>query len=764
MLHLLKGSTIYNMKKSLLIILSYWGFAMPHVFPQSSGAVALIPKPLNVKTLDGHFTIRENTAIYSDAAFKAVAELFSRQVLGVSTVKIIKGNSVPLQNSIVFIKKALPELRNKEAYQLVVHPTYIQVVAATVEGATHGMETLLQLQLLQKNRNQIPCCNIQDAPRFGYRGLMLDVSRHFYPVNTVEKMIDMMALYKLNTLHLHLTDAAGWRLEIKKYPELTQRAAWRSHQTWKDWWFSDRRYTQEGNPDAYGGYYTQLQAKQLVAYAALRGITIIPEIEMPGHSEEVLAVYPQLSCTSEPYTQGEFCIGNDSTFLFLENVLLEVMDIFPSEYIHIGGDEANKAHWKKCIKCRQRIKDEHLKDVDELQSYAIRRMEKFVSAQARRLLGWDEILEGGLAPGATVMSWRGEDGGIQAAKAGHNVIMTPGGYCYFDNYQANPLTQPEAIGGYLPISKVYSYNPVPPVLNATEAKHILGVQANAWVEYISTSEHLEYMLFPRLLALAEVGWTATGHKNWDNFESRFQKHYTLLQRSNINYYHPIPNLQIKASADTQQKASLVRITSEQYQPDIRYTLDGTAPGANSTAYQKPFYVKDTTTVKAAIFFSQTGKMGPVESLQMSYHKAVGATVIYNKPYSKGYPAQKEYTLVNGEKGSFTYSDGQWQGSEGGAMDVTLELSEPMIVQQVSVSFMQLTGPGVYMPEFVQFSWSENGKDFSEPVTITNTVAETAAQLVIKPFEARINHRAKFIRVFARNHKRGFLFADEIMLF
>ncbi|HEX5026299.1 MAG TPA: beta-N-acetylhexosaminidase, partial [Agriterribacter sp.] len=536
------------MKKKLVVILMYLMIAVPHGFAQSPGNIALVPKPLNVKELDGYFTIRENTSVISDAAFRGVAELFSRQELGSSMVKIVKRNSAPARNSIYFIKKNLPEQNNKEAYQLDIQPSYVQVIAATVEGAIHGMQTLLQLQLLQKDRNRLPCCSIQDAPRFGYRGLMLDVSRHFYPVNTVEKMIDMMALYKLNTLHLHLTDAAGWRLEIKKYPELTQTAAWRSHQTWKDWWFGDRLYAGEGSPDAYGGYYTQLQAKQLVAYAAARGITVIPEIEMPGHSEEVLAVYRQLSCTGKPYTQGEFCLGNDSSFIFLENVLLEVMDIFPSTYIHIGGDEANKSHWEKCPKCQQRIKDEHLNGVDELQSYGIRRMEKFVSSHGRHLLGWDEILQGGLAPGATVMSWRGESGGIQAAKAGHDVVMTPAGYCYFDSYQANPLTQPEAIGGFLPISKVYGYNPVPSALNSAEAKYVLGVQANVWTEHIPTSEHLEYMIFPRLLALAEVGWTAAGNKNWDSFETRLQKQYTLLQRCNIHYYHPIPNLQIKATA------------------------------------------------------------------------------------------------------------------------------------------------------------------------------------------------------------------------
>ena len=733
------------------------------ILAQTPGSVNIIPQPSSVTIGQGYFTFSSGTAVYSDTAFIQAANIFTQQSLLAAPRKINTNKKEASQHGIYFVKKDI-STSNPEAYQLVIRQNTITIMASNVKGAIHGMETLLQLQQLQTNKTQLPCVAITDEPRFVYRGLMLDVSRNFYPVPVIEKFIDMMALYKLNTLHLHLTDAAGWRIEIKKYPELTNTAAWRLHQTWKDWWNSSRLYTSEGSAGAYGGYYTQDQAKQLVAYAAQRGITIIPEIEVPGHSEEVMAVYPQLSCAGKPYVQGEFCLGNDSTFIFLENVLTEIMDIFPSTYIHIGGDEAAKEAWKKCVKCQARIKTEQLKDEHELQSYAIRKLEKFLSAHKRRLLGWDEILEGGLAPGATVMSWRGESGGIEAAKAGHDVVMTPGGHCYFDAVQANPATQPEAFGGYLPLSKVYSYNPVPPVLNAKEAKHILGVQANVWTEYISTAEHLEYMVFPRLLALAEVAWTNNSKKDWNSFEERLQQHYLLLQRNAIHYYRPIPDLEIKASADTMQKASLVSIISEQYKPIIRYTTDGTTPSKTSTIYQKPFYVKDTATVKAAIFFTTSEKEGPVASLQMAYHKAVGASVTYNQPYSKGYMAQREQTLVNGEKGSFTYGDGQWQGFEGRDLDVTIALKELVNIQKVRVSFMQLTGPGVYMPEYMQISCSVDGKTFSTPVTIPNTVPDSISTLVIKPFEANIQQQARFIRVLAKNGKRGFLFADEVMVF
>lgn len=748
--------------KCIILQLVFAAFSLSG-FAQLPGNVNIIPQPASVTVSPGYFLLARNTSVFSDPAFIQTAQIFSQQTFLDPPRQIATGKKTGSQHGVYFIKQDIGTT-NPEAYQLVIQSNTIRIIAAHVKGAIHGMETLLQLQQLQTNKTQIPCAAITDEPRFGYRGLMLDVSRNFFSIPVIKKFIDMMALYKLNTLHLHLTDAAGWRIEIKKYPELTHTAAWRLHQTWKEWWNSARLYTNEGNAGAYGGYYTQDQAKQLVDYAAQRGITIIPEIEVPGHSEEVMAVLPQLSCAGKPYMQGELCLGNDSTFVFLENVLTEVMNIFPSAYIHIGGDEAAKDAWKKCPKCQARIKAENLKDEHGLQSYAIKRLEKFLSAHKRRLLGWDEILEGGLAPGATVMSWRGESGGIEAAKAGHDVVMTPGGYCYFDAVQANPATQPEAFGGYLPLWKVYSYNPVPPALNAKEAKHILGVQANVWTEYIPTAEHLEYMVFPRLLALAETGWTSNRKKDWNNFEKRLQNHYLLLQRNTIHYYRPMPDLDIKASADTLQKASLVRITSEQYQPEIRYTTDGTNPTATSYVYQNPFYVKDTATVKAAIFFPAAAHWGPVAALQMAYHKAVGATVTYNQPYSKKYVAQKEYTLVNGEKGSFTYGDGQWQGFEGGDMDVTIELKASIPVHKVSVSFMQITGPGVYMPGYVQVSCSNDGKSFSTPVTINNSVPDSISTLVIKPFEVMLNQQAKFIRVVAKNSKHGFLFADEVMVF
>ena len=423
-----------------------------------------------------------------------------------------------------------------ESYQLSITGKGISVVAPSAAGLFYGFQSLLQLAEQEADGTfSFPLIEIKDSPRFSYRGLHLDVSRHFRTKEFLKKQLDAMARYKLNRFHWHLTDGAGWRLEIKRYPELTEQAAYRPYPNWKAWWKGGRKYCTKDAPGADGGYYTQEDAREIVEYARQRHITVIPEIEMPGHSEEVLAVFPHLSCSGKPYVNSEVCIGNEDTFTFLQNVLLEVMEIFPSEYIHIGGDEANMDSWKKCPLCQKRMKQEGLADVKELQSYLIHRMEKFLNEHDRQLLGWDEILEGGLAPRATVMSWRGEEGGIKAAKAGHDVIMTPGGFCYLDSYQDAPTTQPEAIGGYLTLEKVYFYDPIPEVLTKEGADYIQGVQANVWAEYITTAEHMEYMVYPRLLALAEVAWTQPDKKNWEHFHRCALKEVKWLQD---NGYHP----------------------------------------------------------------------------------------------------------------------------------------------------------------------------------------------------------------------------------
>lgn len=476
---------------------------------------AVIPRPASVNDLSGRFRMCGPLALSFDAPV-ATAEVLSAY-LQTTALSCRTDDSDATANYLRFELSDDGDLpASEEGYSLTIRPEGITIRSHGEAGLFYGLQTLLQL--CRQYGDEIPARGIVDAPRFAYRGLHLDVSRHFFDKEFVKKQLRMMASLKLNRLHWHLTDGAGWRIAIDRYPLLTEVAAWRCGVTWQEWQAGGRCYCRSGEPGAYGGFYTKDDIREVVAYAGSLHITVIPEIEMPGHSEEVLAVYPELSCSGGPSGSGEFCIGNDATFEFLENVLTEVMALFPSEYIHIGGDEASKTAWANCPKCRRRMTREGLETPDELQRYAVHRIERFLGAHGRKLIGWDEILDGGLTPGAAVMSWRGEEGGRQAAASGHPVVMTPNNYCYFDSYQDNPVREPLAMSGYLPLSKVYAFDPAPPDMPGRE--WVAGLQANLWTEYISTPRQAEYMLYPRLFALAEVAWSAPESKCYADFRRR----------------------------------------------------------------------------------------------------------------------------------------------------------------------------------------------------------------------------------------------------
>lgn len=523
------------MRKGIISCLLFISFWLAGCQQRKEVEVQIIPQPQSSELSSGTYGLPRQ-AVFSTNLPEEDKKEFTEYLQ--ASPFALQPEAEGTQKSVVSFTIIAPvsDQESMESYQLSITGKGISVVAPSAAGLFYGFQSLLQLAEQEVDGTfSFPLIEIKDSPRFSYRGLHLDVSRHFRTKEFLKKQLDAMARYKLNRFHWHLTDGAGWRLEIKRYPELTEQAAYRPYPNWKAWWKGGRKYCTKDAPGADGGYYTQEDAREIVEYARQRHITVIPEIEMPGHSEEVLAVFPHLSCSGKPYVNSEVCIGNEDTFTFLQNVLLEVMEIFPSEYIHIGGDEANMDSWRKCPLCQKRMKQEGLADVKELQSYLIHRMEKFLNEHGRQLLGWDEILEGGLAPRATVMSWRGEEGGIKAAKAGHDVIMTPGGFCYLDSYQDAPTTQPEAIGGYLTLEKVYSYDPIPEVLTKEGADYIQGVQANVWAEYITTAEHMEYMIYPRLLALAEVAWTQPDKKNWEHFHRCALKEVKWLQD---NGYHP----------------------------------------------------------------------------------------------------------------------------------------------------------------------------------------------------------------------------------
>ena len=584
-----------------------------------------------------------------------------------------------------------------EEYELKVTSGGVRIKAGSDAGAFYARQTLDQMTC-GGTVKEIPCCTVKDAPRFPYRGLHVDVSRHFRSVDFLKRQMDVMARFKMNRMHIHLTDAAGWRLEIKAYPRLTSFAAWRPQHTWKEWWAGKRLYAEEGSQGAYGGYYTREDIAELVEYARERHIEIIPEIEMPSHSEEVLAAYPELGCSGEAYKDSDFCVGNEAVFGFIEDVLTEVMDMFPSKYIHVGGDEAGKQHWKTCPKCQQRMKEEGLTDVDGLQSYMIRGVERFVNSKGRRIIGWDEILDGGLAPDATVMSWRGTEGGIEAMSQGHDVIMSPGRYCYLDHTQDAPFREPESIGGYLPLDSVYVYEPLEASMPVDKIHHLLGVQANLWAEYVVTDSHAEYMYWPRAIAIAETGWSLPQNRDLQDFRRRV-----------------LP--------------ALSQLREEGY----------------------------TT-------FDLAGEYGERKLAQTGLdHLAKGRKVIYNKPIQKWYPASGETTFTDGVIGGWTYSDGRWQGFLSD-IDVTIDLEQVQPVSYIGGTFMQLKGPGVFMPEKVDILVSEDGETFELIRTVWNDVPVGAEDLLFKSFDTICTKKARYVRYHAyRSTMRGFLFLDEVVV-
>lgn len=511
----------------------------------------LIPQPVSLIPHSGFFRISDKLIIVAQSDKEDIQELisyisdFMKASWNIQTEHVT--NTVAEKGEINLLIDEAFDMKSEE-YFLSITPDSITIQARNTIGAFWGFQTLCQLMPLQTSVTlSIPCVTIYDFPQFEYRGLHLDVARHMFPVEFIKKYIDLMASYKLNKFHWHLTDDQGWRIEIKSYPKLQEIAAFRDETAigyYRGWLNRiGLGWLHQFDGKRYGGYYTQNEIKEIVEYARKRHVTVIPEIELPGHSLAVLAAYPELGCRGGPYKTAThwgifddiYCAGNEKTFEFLENVLMEILELFPSKFIHIGGDEARKTRWRACPRCQERMKAEGLGDENKLQSYFIGRIEKFLYSKNRQIIGWDEILEGGIVPNAVVMSWRGEKGGIEAARLGHYTIMTPSNELYFNYYQSTTQVEPLAIGKYLPLQKVYNYNPIPETLTKEQTKYILGAQANVWTEYLKTPEDVEYMTFPRAAALAEIVWTSPYKKNYSNFISRLRFHLPYLKSKNVKY-------------------------------------------------------------------------------------------------------------------------------------------------------------------------------------------------------------------------------------
>lgn len=679
------------MRKLTLIAIFYLLVLIPvGCFAQHS--LHVIPQPKQVIQSNKEFILPKNPTWSTNVA--ASDQLTAIQALIPNEFRHTKQSSKATLK-LLLLNEPTPSESN-ESYSMTITANTITIEAHAAVGLYYGLQTLHQL----RTQNRYPQLQINDSPRFGYRGIMLDVSRHFFSKEFVFKQLDAMATFKLNRLHLHLTDAAGWRLEIKKYPELTRIGGWRTHENWKKWWFeSERRYATEGDPNAFGGYYTQDDIREIVAYAQQRFITIIPEVELPAHSEEALVAYPHLSCSGKPYESADFCAGNDSVFIFWEEVLGEVAALFPSPHIHIGGDEAGKAMWHTCPKCQSRMKNEGLKNVDELQSYFIRRIERIAHKLGKQIIGWDEIMEGGVPPHATVMAWRGTQKALEAIAGGNSAILSPGEFCYLDAYQDSPLSQPEAIGGYIPLRKVYEYNPAPDTIPPTQAALIEGVQGNLWTEYVPTPSHCETMLYPRALAIAEIGWSQNEDKNWPDFHRR-----TLL--------------------------AIEKLRKEGYTPFDLANEVGNRPAADSLL--------------------QT--------------VSVGKRVTYNLPYHPAYVAQREATLTDGLRGGWTYGDRRWQGFIGsGGFDVVIDLEEKVDITAIYADFMQSAGAEVYLPATFNIAISDDNIDFT-PLWDETYPTSLQHSFQVRRYGFSGQAAARYVRIRANySQLGGWLFTDEIVI-
>lgn len=767
--------------KALFTVLLFSFFSCqdkPVVFNEND--INIIPKPAAMQLHSGGFQFSKNTVFVvenqsQEHLFNSLSKKFKQAAgwpLSISHKKALD-NYVALETDTSLAP---------EAYTVTVSASNISIKASGNAGFVYGLETLRQLlpaaiesPTLVNNGNWIiPNVEIQDQPRFKWRGLMLDVSRHFFNADYIKKTIDRLAMHKLNVLHLHLVDDQGWRIETKQYPKLTEVGAWRVNQEDKHW--HARTTNKHEDKTTYGGFLTQDELKDIVAYAQTKNIEVIPEIEMPAHVSSAIASYPELACFDQkigvpsgglwPITDI-YCAGKDSTFDFLENVLNEVIEIFPSKYIHIGGDEATKTNWKTCPHCQKRIKEEGLKNVDELQSYFVKRMEKYINSKGKQLIGWDEIIEGGLAPEATVMSWRGTKPGIEAAKQGHDVVMSPTSHCYFDYYQGPQAYEPTAFTAYIPLSKVYGFDPVPDEMTPEEAQHVLGGQANLWAEYIATTSHSEYMIFPRLAALSEVLWSTKASRNWGDFSHRLETLFNRYDNLGINYAKSAYILRPAYTFDSINQAVNLSIENEFPNSDIRYVTGNGNLTENAQQYTKAFQIKKTTILKASLFKSNK-PIGITLVDTIKFHKAIGKPVRYNTEYSNAYKGTGAYTLNNALRGSENFHDGQWQGWLTN-MKVIMDLEKETNITSVTVGTLESQKAGIYFPVKVEVSTSNDGKIFQK-IGETTRAYQEQLHPGLKDFVVTFPQQsARFIKVKAipleKNPRGGgvWLFIDEVLV-
>lgn len=715
--------------------------------PQKIGEVSIIPKPLEVTIQEGNFVFEGEIYLTTNFAFHQPVQVlreFLYNNLNITTTEVPShGQKISFY--------LVDNMENEEAYHLRVQSDHIEIAASNVKGAFYAVQSLLQLFPATIDKSKlvgIPAIEIRDEPRFKYRGMHLDVGRHMYSVEFIKKYIDQMSKLKMNTFHWHLTEDQGWRIEIKKYPKLQQIAAFRKETLVGH--YSDQPHEFDGIP--YGGFYTQEQIKEIVAYASARQITIIPEIEMPGHSQAAIAAHPELGCTNEQVEVAtkwgvfeEVYCPTETTFQFLEDVIDEVVELFPGKYIHIGGDEAPKTRWKNCSYCQKLIREKRLKDEHGLQSYFIQRMEKYINSKGKQIIGWDEILEGGLAPNATVMSWRGTQGAVEAAKEGHDVILTPTSHCYFDYYQSENENEPLAIGGFLPLEKVYSFDPIPKELTAEESQYVLGAQGNVWTEYMPDAKQVEYMAFPRMIALSEVVWSAPEQRDYKDFVSRLEQYQKRLDQWDVNYANHI--YEVKGALKNNEGKLTYELTTTSDSYPIYYSIDDTEP---TIEYKKPIEIETSMKIKAAV--KERGRnLGSIFEEEINLHKGVGATITIDKEPHPSYNAGGKEALINGISGSDTrYGDKEWLGFWGEDIVIKIERDPQVEISNIKMRFFVSPGQWIYEPKEV---WVYAPKKPEPPENESDVVMgfsfeQGASLLLLSPYDEKSYMEFEYYHEFA----------------
>ena len=750
---------------------------------QQSADYRVVPLPNEITPMEGKaFTLDNRVKILypeGDADMQRNAGFLAGYVLE-STGKTLAVEAGATGSHAIVLRLGL-QTENPESYLLEVNEDQMTITGSSAAGVFYGIQTLRKSLPVAKDAQVVlPPVRVNDAPRFAYRGMMLDVCRHFFSLDSVKRYIDMLALHNINRFHWHLTDDQGWRIEIKKYPQLTQIGSQR-----KETVIGRNSGKYDGIP--YGGYYTQEEAREIVAYAKDRYITVIPEFEMPGHMQGVLAAFPELGCTGGPYdvwtqwgvSEDVICAGNDKSLELIKDVLAELIEIFPSEYIHVGGDECPKTRWEKCPKCQAKIRQLGLKDDKEhtaeqrLQSYIITEAEKFLNAHGRKIIGWDEILEGGVAPNATVMAWRGAGEGVKAAKMRHDVIMVPTTYFYFDYYQTNILDEePLAIGGYVPIEKVYSFEPYQKELTAEENKHIIGLQANLWTEYITSFRHVEYMVLPRMAALSEIQWTQPQFKDYGDFLERMPKMFDIYDIYGYNYARHLFDVKANFLPDTVAGTLTVTLSTLDG-ANIHYTLDGTKPSANSPKYTGPLTLKENCTFKAAAI--RPAGSSRVYTAEINLNKASLKPIALLQPLKAPYIFNGALNLVDGLTGDANYKTGRWIAFYGNDMEAVIDFKQPTEISSVEIHTCVEKGDWVFDARGFSVAVSDDGKNFTAVASEDYPVATPDSPNGVLAHKLTFEPRnARYLKVVALSERRipdwhtgkgytGFLFVDEIVV-